>query len=457
LRIGGQSGKGNRIGFGLRALIRGTSLARRARRDDGYHALIPCWPAARAMWSLPLRSNASLPRNVRLLIGMRAARSFGQGAMVAAFALYLHALGWSGAVIGTVLMGALLVGSALTMVVGPLSDRGGRRGFLLGYELLQVAAAVTAMAATAPWLLITAAILGGFGRGANGAAGPFSPVEQAWLAHELPMARRGRVFSLNTAVGFFGMAAGALLAALPSWLFGHVMRAADYRLLFALPLLGSLVCLGLLLATHAPAVQQDAQVDHAATRRRENRLLRRLVLVNVFNGFGIGLVGPLIAYWFALKFHQGLAVIGPGMALGFLLGAGGSLLAGRVAGRLGVVRAVVSMRAVGIVLLLLMPLVPWFWLAMVLYALRGACNQGTAGVRQALAAGLTGAGRCGLASSLQSISMQLPRAAGPVLAGALYHAGFLTLPFVIGAAFQCAYLVLYARFFASHEAAQTPV
>ena len=59
----------------------------------------------------------SLPRNVRLLIGMRAARSIGQGAMVAAFTLYLHALGWTATAIGAVLMGALLFGTLLTIIV----------------------------------------------------------------------------------------------------------------------------------------------------------------------------------------------------------------------------------------------------------------------------------------------------------------------------------------------------
>ena len=400
--------------------------------------------------------SAALPRNVRLLIGMRAARSFGQGAMVAAFALYLHALGWSAPAIGAVLMAALLVGSALSMVVGPLSDRRGPRGFLLGYEAVQAVAALVALFTTVPWLLAAAAIAGGFGRGANGSAGPFAPAEQAWLAQELPLARRAGVFSLNVAVGFLGMAAGALMAALPSWLAGHPVRLADERLLFVLPLLGSLACLGLLLAARPLTVRRAAPDagDAAAVRRRENRLLRQLVLVNVLNGFGIGLVGPLIAFWFALKFHQGLAAIGPSIALGFVLGAGGSLLAGWLATRTGVVRAVVGMRATGLALLLVMPLVPWFWLAVALYVLRAACNQGTAGVRQALAAGLTGAQRRGMASSLQNVSMQLPRAAGPLLAGALFHAGFLVLPFLLGAAFQAAYLFLYARFFGAHEAAQ---
>jgi hypothetical protein len=48
----------------------------------------------------------------------------------------------------------------------------------------------------------------------------------------------------------------------------------------------------------------------------------------------------------------------------------------------------------------------------------------------------------------------LPRAIGPLIGGALFHAGYLTTPFLLGAALQIGYLALYARFFGSHEAAR---
>lgn len=398
-----------------------------------------------------------LPRNVRLLIGMRAARSLGQGALVASFALYLHALGWSGTAIGTVLMGALLFGTLLTLIVGPLSDRGGRRLFLLAYDLVQALVAVIAMATTTGWMLVAAAVIGGFGRGANGSAGPFAPVEQAWLAIELPMQRRGRVFSLNSAVGFIGMAAGALLAALPAWWWGHAMAAADYRLLFTLPIAGSLASFGLMWLAREPALPALPPVETGGSgqvRREENRLLAKLVLANSLNGLGIGLTGPLIAYWFTIKFQQGLGQIGPGLALAFAFSALGAFIAGSLARRHGIMRTVLWMRGVGIVLLVAMPLVPWFWLAMALYIARGASNRGTGGVRQALAAGLTRVERRGLASSVQNISLQLPRAIGPLLGGAAFHAGYLTAPFLFGAALQLGYLVLYLRFFGHLEAAR---
>lgn len=398
-----------------------------------------------------------LPRNIRLLIAMRAARSLGQGAMVAAFTLYLHALGWSGTAIGAVLMGALLVGSALTMAVGPLSDRGGRRRFLIIYDLLQVGAAVIAMLTATPWLLVTAAVIGGFGRGANGSAGPFAPIEQAWFAIELPMNRRGSVFSRNSAIGMIGMAVGAALAALPPLLLGHELSLDGYRTLFVLPLIGSVVSLLLLWLAHEPLLpprQETSAAEQGRERRQENKRLTQLVMVNTLNGTAIGLIGPLIAFWFAIKFHRGLDLIGPGLAIGFVFGAAGSWLAGRLARRYNVIRTIISMRATGLVLLALMPLAPWFWLAMTLYVLRGACNRGTAGVRQALAAGLTRVERRGLASSLQNISIQLPRAIGPVIGGALFHAGYLSLPFFISAALQLAYLLLYTHYFGKLPAAQ---
>lgn len=398
-----------------------------------------------------------LTRNVRLLIGMRAVRSVGQGAMVAAFALYLHALGWRGTAIGAVLMGALLIGTLLTMIVGPLSDRGGRRRFLIGYDLAQALAAIVAMATTTPWLLVAAAVVGAFGRGANGSAGAFSPIEQAWLAIELPMARRGSVFSVNSAVGFAGMGIGALLAATPAWWLGHAMSPADYRLLFLLPLAGSIGSVVMLWLAREPAARVLHDREDAGAirvRHEENRLLAKLVLANSLNGLGIGLIGPLIAYWFAIKFHRGLLVIGPGIALGLLAGAAGSFLAGWIARRRGIMTTVLWMRGIGVALLIAMPLVPWFWPAMGLYIVRGISNRGTGGVRQALAAGLTRAERRGLASSLQNVSIQLPRAVGPVIGGALFATGHLTLPFLLGAALQLGYLVLYARFFGHTEAAQ---
>ena len=382
----------------------------------------------------------------------RAARSLGQGALFAAFTLYLYALGWTAPEIGGTLSAALLAGAMLTLAVGPLSDRRGRRRFLLIYEALQAGAAFLALFTAWPPALVLAAVIGGFGRGGNGSAGPFAPLEQAWLAQELPANRRGAVFSANAAIGFFGMALGAMLAGGVHLLTGPLGVALAYRSLFLLSLAGSVSAFILVAGLREPPVMPStARPLEQHEYSSENRMLARLVIANTLNGLGIGMIAPLIAYWFALRFRHGPGSIGPALAASFLLGALGSAAVARLARRSGLIRPVIILRGSGLVLLMAVPLMPVFGAAAALFALRSGFNQGTAGVRQALVMGLTRSRR-GLAASLQNVSIQVPRAVGPLIAGLMLHVGMLKAPFFAAAVLQAAYLVLYARFFRGYEA-----
>jgi MFS family permease len=117
----------------------------------------------------------SLACPTRRLLLARFWRSLGQGALVVALALYLHALGWTGAGIGLVLGSAGLVGAGLNLVVGITSDRLGRKPFLLAYEMLTCLCALVAATQSSPLLLAPAIALAGFGRGRTGRRGPLRP------------------------------------------------------------------------------------------------------------------------------------------------------------------------------------------------------------------------------------------------------------------------------------------
>ncbi|MGC1410672.1 MAG: MFS transporter [Acetobacteraceae bacterium] len=386
-------------------------------------------------------------RTTRLLLATRFVRSIGQGALAVDFALYLRALGWSVVAISAVLSAALITGVVLTLFAGPLSDRGGRRRFLFAYEAAQTLAGLVALLSAQPLLVGAAAMVGGFGRGGNGAAGPFAPVEQAWLAQAVAPMRRGPVYSLNAALGFLGNAVGAMLAAAPSSLHTILPGALAYRPLFLLSAAGSLLCCALILRTP----DSEARHPQAATtpthghgvQRQENRLVLRLMIANLLNGAGVGATGPLIAYWFAVRFGEGPAEIGPLMAGGFLMAAVASLATGWLSKWLGMVRSVVAMRLVGLALLIALPLSPSFGLAAVLYILRAMFNRGTTGARSALSISIVRPHRRGFAASMANVSMQIPRSVSPILTGILFAANNLVLPFFIGAAFQGAYLAIY--------------
>lgn len=449
-----------------------------------------------------------LNKVVKRLITIRALRSIGQGAMVVDLALYLKALHWSGAAIGAVTTGAGLFGAVLIMLVGVVSDRVGRRPFLFVYEGLTTIAAGVAALTTAGVFLSLAIVVSGFGRGQNGSAGPFMPAEQAWLAANVPMRHRGRVFSFNNAAGFLGMALGSVLAGWPALAHDDTVLA-DFRPIFLLVMVISLICSVLIWMTpeesrqrvehaarkvtsstmtsavrqeqvqashgqpneQAQASQEQSQASHRHSeasyeqsqskgeseqqiRRRENAAMLQLAAVNTLNGLAVGLTGPMMVYWFSLRYGASSAEIGSTLAVGFVLTGMMSIFSGWIAGKYGLVRSVTGMRVIGSSMMLLLPFIPNFWGASGLYALRSAINRGTQGNRSALSASIVRDERRGLSISLNALSMRLPSAIGPTITGVLFDAGWLSLPLYLTAGLQLINAWLYQRMFGRYDKTQ---
>jgi MFS family permease len=361
-----------------------------------------------------------------------------------------------------VLTGGGLAGATLALLVGITSDRFRRKPFLLAYEGLSCACALVALSTTQPFLLAVAIVLAGFGRGANGAAGPFSPAEQAWLAEAVEPPRRGFVYSINTSFGFVGMSLGALAAAAPTFWRGALGQAGSFRPLFFIVLLGNVVNLVLLVGTPEKSKpSRPAQLSSdtrrvivpSTARTHENGFLLRLIGLNALNGLAIGLTGPLMAYWFAMKFHAGPGAIGPVMAATFAITAVAALVAAPITQRFGLVRSVQWGRSFGLALLLILPLMPAYALASIAYILRSALNRGTIGARQALVVSVVRDHRRGFAVSVNILSQMLPMSIGPVIAGAMIGARWFTAPFYIAAVLQGLYVIFYGRVFRPYEEA----
>lgn len=379
-------------------------------------------------------------------------RSVAQGALVVDLSLYLHVLGWSGLGIGLTFTAAGLGASLLSLLIGRLSDRSRRKPFLLGFEFLTVLCGLAPLITISTPALVAAIVLGGFGRGLNGAAGPFGPAEHAWLAEAVPPEDRSWVYSLNNAVGFLGMGVGALIAMLPG-LMGRLPPQQAYGLVFLLVMAGALANLALLAMTPERGRLEPEAAGYRLLRvhRWENHLLWRLVRLNALNGFSMGLTGPLVSYWFALRFHTGPGQIAPVMAATFGLAAVMSVYAGHMAVRHGLSRAVVWSRGIGVVMLLVLPFMPWFWLAATIYMLRLASGGASVGARQAQIVSLVRDERRGLAASINAASFQIPQSAGPGVAGPLIAAGFFVTPFCLAAVLQAAYVLGYDRLFGRYD------
>lgn len=163
-----------------------------------------------------------------------------------------------------------------------------------------------------PWLPGAVIALAGFGRGANGSAGPFAPAEQAWLAEVSGQRDRGFVFSLNTAQGFLGMTIGELASALLSLWRGSLGSSGRYRPLFGIVILGNAVHLWLIARTPEKGwrvrTAEPSSANHPRsepTRALENRFLLFLFGLNTLNGLAVGLTCPFISCWFSVRSHVG--------------------------------------------------------------------------------------------------------------------------------------------------------
>lgn len=390
----------------------------------------------------------SLSYAARRLMSARFLRAVAQGALAVDFTLYLKARGWGAADIGLLLMVSGLIGAALSLLVGIISDRVGRRFFLLAYEAGLAVGTTLVVLFPSAWILVVVAVIFGFGRGANGASGPFAPAEQAWLAHSVSDARRGAVFSFNAALQFGGMGIGSLLAALlPALMSTSPASPGRYLLVLILNLV---VALGNLwqiwtIAESPPQAKPKATPvpTEIATTKNENRALRLLVLVNMVNAVGVGLIAPLLPYWFNVKFGVGPGSIGPVYAVTFFLTGLSALMISRLSDRIGLVRSIVLPRIFGVMFLVAIPFMPSFALAAVLYVARSIVNRSSMGARQAFSVGLVRDGRRGLASSLNAVSWSLSAAIGPAVGGWLIGMGSLVWPFVAAGALQLGYVILF--------------
>ena len=386
--------------------------------------------------SAPAEATAS--HNLAWLYAGRAFRSFSTAFLTVVFPLYLARSGMGAGEVGLILSLSGFISMVLVVAVGLGADHIGRRisilvlalftaagGFLLAFAPLGVAAAVLASG------------LGGIGRGggagSGGAWGPVFPAEQPLLVASAGPRDRTHVFGVMSFVGVLAGAAGSVVAALPNLLFHHGVPILEgYRILFGV---GGALGLAMALATlpiREPAIAPPPKAEEAPSISLR-QLLGRLSLTNAINGFGIGFLGPILTYWFYVRFGVSSAEIGVLYAVINLMSAFPYLGSAGLVRRLGAVRTVVLTRLAGTVMLLAMPLLPTFYLVGLAYALRMVLNSLGLPARQSFTMSVADDRHRGRVAAFGSLPSQITSMISPAIAGEVMGA-WLSFP-LFGAAF----------------------
>jgi MFS family permease len=395
------------------------------------------------------------------LFVVRALRSAAQAYLAIIVPLYIALLGYDAVHLGILFTAASVASAILTALTGILSDRFGRKNFLILISLLTVGGGLGFALSNNFVVLVLAGALGTIGRGggagSGGNWGPFYPAEQALIAEHAGDLDRTTIFGALSFVGVIAGAAGSLLAWMPNLLakFTALPLLSGYRALFV-----ATAAFGLAMALAVIPVSEADRADapHVGfTRgprrsllglsRQSWRVVARLMVANVVQGVSIGLLGPIIVYWFYRVYGAGAGQLANLFFVINLAAALPYLMAGRLAFWFGSVRSVSVTRLVGIGFLIAMTFMPTFILAATLYALRMVTVTLGVPIAQSYLMGVIDPSERASAAGLATVPWQVGSSASPYLAGYLMQYVALDLPLELSAALTALSAVLYYLFF----------
>jgi len=397
-----------------------------------------------ANWSLAWLN----PDGRRLLI-TRVLRTFGYGYLAVVLAIYLEQLGLDNFLIGALLTAAL-AGSALMNVFWSIkADTFGRRRTVALMGLLMFVGGVLFLVTDNVWLLLLAAFSGTISA-TSSEVGPFLTVEQAILPQTAPDDHRTWLFSIYDMLGNFAGAAGALFAGtIGFWTAFGLTGVSAYKPLFAIyaliGLLNTLLFLGLSDKVELAKVEGERKFLGIHRSRATVAKLSALFSLDSFAG-GL-VVQSLVAYWFYLRWGLSPETLAVVFFWVNVVSGLSFLAAAPLANRIGLLNTMVFTHLPSNLLLMLVPLAPTWWLAVLFFLLRMSVSQMDVPTRKSYTMAVVDPDERTATAGITNTVRTAAAALAPVLSGAAFSVAALGIPFFAAGLVKCVYDgLIYATF-----------
>ena len=395
-----------------------------------------------------------LERNIVLLFTTRIVRLFAYGFLSIVLVLYLFEIGFDNIHVGILLTCTLLGDALISLLLTTFADRIGRRKMLLVGALLMILAGIVFVLTTNIVLLIIVAIIGVISPSGN-EIGPFLSIEQAALAQLVSNEHRTKFFAWYNFAGSLATALGALFG---GWL-SQILRASGVSPLHSYQvLLVSYSMAGVILATSflllSPAVEAKLNTNESLNGRflglhKSRKIVFKLSALFALDAFAGGFViQSLIVYWFHTRFGLDTGVLGSIFFGANILAGVSALFAVRISSKIGLIRTMVFTHIPSNILLCLVPLMPFSWLAITILLLRFSISQMDVPTRQSYTMAVVASDERSAASGITTIARSIGASASPALASALMAVPWLIgVPFFIAGGLKIIYdLLLYRSF-----------
>ncbi len=376
----------------------------------------------------------------RRLLATRALRGFADGAVSILLPRYLTGIGFSPSQFGAIVFGTLFGSAALTLAVGLITHRLGRRRVLLGACALMMCTGLGFAALGSFWPLFVIAVVGTYNPSA-GDVSLFLPVEQAALAETVATRDLTAMFAVYNVAGALAGALGALASGVPiamaSRLGWSVLGAA--RSGFFLYSTVSLIAAALYLSL-SPAVEVERGAAPAAPLAKSRGIVLRLSALFSLDSLGGGfVVQSLLALWLFRRFNMSVELVGSFFFGAGLLGALSQFVSSSLAARIGRINTMVFTHLPSNMCLILAALMPNARLAIVFLLLRFSMSQMDVPARQSFVMAVVPPEERAAAASVTNVPRSLAAALAPLPAGVMLNCTSFGWPLVCAGVLKTIY------------------
>lgn len=382
-------------------------------------------------------------RDLILLFAARSLRMFAYGMLAVILALHLTNLGLDNSHIGLLFSFTLVGDTGISLFLTTHADRYGRKlTLIVGSALMFFASAVFASTGNF-WLLVVAATVGVLSPSGN-EIGPFLPVEQASLTEELEKERRVTIFAWYNLVGYFASALGALIGGMSAMMLqksGHSAHESYRMVILAHGMIALLMmaCYSFV-SNRTEAPKLEPKVKTVLGLGESRPIVLRLSALFSLDAFAGGFVmQSLIAYWFHLRWNASEVQLGTILLLGNICAGFSSLVAGRLAKRFGLINTMVWTHIPSNVLLILVPLMPSFQLALGVLIIRFCLSQMDVPTRQAYVMSVVQPNERSAAGGVTNVARSVGVTLSPMFMGVLFATPTLGLPLIAAGTIKIVY------------------
>ncbi|WP_431121479.1 MFS transporter [Variovorax paradoxus] len=369
------------------------------------------------------------------LLAARGLRAFGDGYMAVLLPAYLLSIGLGTLEVGIVSTATMLGSALATLAVGAWGYRFPAGRLLRGAALLMAATGLGFAGLSSFWPLLVVALVGTLNP-SSGDVSVFLPLEHARLAAAAQGHARTALFARYSLSGALCAALGALAAAVPDWLVRHseFARPDALRGMFVIYAAIGLAVFWLYrnLPAHTGADNAQSVPPVApAPLGPSRRVVVRLAALFSVDSFAGGLtVNSLMSLWLLDRFGFSLTQAGVFFFWTGLLGAASQLAAPVVARRIGLLNTMVFTHLPANVCLVLAALAPSLPMVLGLLMVRSALSSMDVPTRTAYVMAVVTPAERSAAASFTAVPRSLAAAVSPTISGALFAAGWISLPLI---------------------------